>query len=54
MPIIELATALAELLLKLMGQEGAKKLLDERAVAIANAAADAAERAKFGDDNGQG
>jgi hypothetical protein len=52
MPILELASALADLLLKLLGKEEAKKLLDDRAIEIANAAADAAERAKFGDDNG--
>lgn len=40
---------LVDLILKHIPVGEAKKLLDERHVAMANAVADAAEKAKFGD-----
>lgn len=46
---LQLAEALLDLILKLVGANTAKDLLDQRAVVAANAAADLAEKAKFGD-----
>lgn len=48
MAIAGVATALIELVIRLVGPEQAKNLLDKSAVNAANKAADAAEEAKFG------
>lgn len=46
--VLSVARKLAELLLDLIGESDAKKLLDQAAIDRANLAADIAERAKFG------
>ncbi len=51
---LEIAEFLVDLLLKLVGASTAKDMLDQRAVIAANAAADLAEREKFGGSDGFG
>lgn len=48
MSALELASLLIDLVLKLIDAPQAKQLLDQKVVEAVNAAADAAENAKFG------